>query len=72
MASAAERPLSGVLRNSEKKETTVPHVVVKLWRAKSERQKTRLAEEVAKGVINILNYGEESVSLAFEEVNSQD
>jgi 4-oxalocrotonate tautomerase len=50
----------------------VPHVVVKLWRAKSERQKTRLAEEVAKGVINILNYGEESVSLAFEEVNSQD
>jgi 4-oxalocrotonate tautomerase len=55
-----------------KKETTVPHVVVKLWRAKSERQKTRLAEEVAKDVMNILNYGEESVSIAFEEVNSQD
>jgi 4-oxalocrotonate tautomerase len=47
-------------------------MVVKLWPGKSEQQKTRLAEEIAKDVMNILNYGEESVSVAFEEVNSQD
>jgi 4-oxalocrotonate tautomerase len=55
-----------------KKERTVPHVVVKLWPGKSEQQKTHLAEEIAEDVMNILNYGEESVSVAFEEVKSQD
>ncbi len=50
----------------------MPHVVVKLWPGKSEQQKTRLAEEIAKNVMNILNYREESVSVAFEEVNSRD
>jgi 4-oxalocrotonate tautomerase len=50
----------------------MPHVVVKLWPGKSEQQKTRLAEEIAKDVMSILNYGEESVSVSFEEVKSQD
>jgi 4-oxalocrotonate tautomerase len=47
-------------------------VVVKLWPGKSERQKTRLAEEIAKDVMEILHYGEESVSVAMEEVPSRD
>lgn len=50
----------------------MPHVVVKLWPGKSEQQKTRLAEAIAKNVMHVLNYGEESVSVAFEEVTSQD
>ena len=50
----------------------MPHVVVKLWPGKTEQQKTRLAEEIVKDVINVLNYGEESVSVAMEEIKSQD
>ena len=50
----------------------MPHVIVKLWPGKSEQQKERLAERIAKDVMDVLNYGEESVSVAFEEVLSQD
>jgi 4-oxalocrotonate tautomerase len=46
----------------------MPHVIVKLWPGKSEQQKTRLAEAITKDVINILHYGEESVSVAMEEI----
>jgi 4-oxalocrotonate tautomerase len=53
------------------KEGTMPHVIVKLWPGKSERQKIRLAEEIVKDVMNVLNYGEESVSVAMEEVPAQ-
>jgi 4-oxalocrotonate tautomerase len=38
----------------------MPHVIVKLWPGKSEQQKIRLAEGIAKHVMNVLNYGEES------------
>jgi 4-oxalocrotonate tautomerase len=54
------------------KERTMPHVIVKLWPRKSEQQKIRLAEEIAKDVMNVLNYGEESVSVTIEEVEFQD
>jgi len=50
----------------------MPHGIVKLWPGKSEQQKNRLAEAVTKDVMEVLNYGEESVSVAFEEVKSQD
>ena len=46
--------------------------IVKLWPEKSAQQKTRLAEEIVKDVMNVLNYGEESVSVAIEEVKPQD
>lgn len=46
----------------------MPHVIVKLWPGKSEQQKIRFAEEIAKDVMNVLHYGEESVSGAIEEV----
>ena len=49
----------------------MPHVIVKLWPGKSEEQKRRLADAISKDVMNILNYGEESVSLAIEEVSSK-
>lgn len=50
----------------------MPHVIVKLWPRKSEQQKARLAEEMTKDVMEILHYGEESVSVAIEEIRSQD
>src|SRR2546422_636432 len=50
----------------------MPHVIVKLWPGKSERQKARLAETIAKDVMDVLGYGEESVSVAMEEVKPQD
>ena len=50
----------------------MPHVIVKLWPGKSEKQKARLAEAIAKDVMEVLDYGEESVSVAFEEVKPQD
>jgi 4-oxalocrotonate tautomerase len=50
----------------------MPHVIVKLWPGKSEQQKTRLADKIARDVMEVLNYGEESVSVALEEIKSQD
>ena len=50
----------------------MPHVIVKLWPGKSEEQKTRLAQAIAKDVMDILHYGEESISVAMEEVRSQE
>lgn len=47
-------------------------VGLKLWPGKSEQQKVRLAEEIVKDVTKVLNYGEESVSVAIEEVEPQD
>jgi 4-oxalocrotonate tautomerase len=50
----------------------MPHVIVKLWPGKSEKQKARLAEAIAKDVMDVLHYGQESVSVAFEEVKPED
>jgi len=50
----------------------MPHVIVKLWPGKSEQQKTRLAEAITKDVMSTLHYGEESVSVAFEEIPAQE
>ena len=50
----------------------MPYVVVKLWPGKSEQQKARLSEAIVKDVMNVLNYGEESVSVAIEEVKPED
>lgn len=50
----------------------MPHVVVNLWPGKSEQQKERLAERIAQDIMDVLNYGEESVSVGFEEISSKD
>ena len=50
----------------------MPHVIVKLWPGKSERQKQRLADAIAEVVMEVLNYGEESVSIGIEEVAADD
>lgn len=50
----------------------MPHIIVKLWPGKSERQKTQLAEEITRSVMETLHYGRESVSVAFEEIAAKD
>jgi len=50
----------------------MPHIIVKLWPGKSEQQKVRLAEAITKDVMEIFDYGEESVSVAMEEIKPQD
>lgn len=48
----------------------MPHVIVKLWPGKSDEQKARLTEAIVRDVTDILHYGDESVSVALEEVSS--
>ena len=48
----------------------MPHVIVKLWPGKSEQQKRRLAEAITKDTATILNYGDESISVALEGVTA--
>jgi 4-oxalocrotonate tautomerase len=50
----------------------MPHVIVKLWPGKSEQQKKKLASEITRAVMATLHYGEESVSVAMEEVAAVD
>lgn len=50
----------------------MPHVIVKMWPGKSEKQKERLAEKIVKDVMDVLHYGKESVSVAIEEIQSED
>jgi 4-oxalocrotonate tautomerase len=46
----------------------MPHVIVKLWPGKSERQKQKLAEGITKAVMTSLGYGEKSVSVSLVEI----
>ena len=50
----------------------MPHVIVKLWPGKSAEQKRRLSDAIVWDVTSILNYGDESVSVAFDEVASNE
>ena len=50
----------------------MPHVIVKLWPGKSEQQKRRLAQAITEDVMKVLHSGEESVSVAFEEVGANE
>ena len=50
----------------------MPHVIVKLWPGKSEQQKEKLAGDITRAVMTVLNYGEDAVSVALEEVAPQD
>lgn len=46
----------------------MPHIIVKLWPGKSEKQKAQLVDAIVQNAKEILNYGDESFSVAFEEI----
>lgn len=48
----------------------MPHVVVKMMAGRTEQQKRRLAAEIVKDVMTILNVGDESVSVAIEDIKA--
>ena len=50
----------------------MPHIIVKLWLGRTEEQKNRLAQEIAKDVAAIAGCEDRSVSVAFEEVAPED
>jgi 4-oxalocrotonate tautomerase len=50
----------------------MPHVIVKLWPGKPERQKEKLAARITRDVMEVLDYGDESVSVALEEISAAD
>jgi 4-oxalocrotonate tautomerase len=58
--------------NSTEDGDAMPHVTVKLWPGKSEQQKRRLAQAITDDVMKVLRYGEESVSVAFEEIDANE
>jgi 4-oxalocrotonate tautomerase len=49
----------------------MPHVIVKLW-PKPEAQKRALADAITQSVVQHLGYGEEAVSVSFEEIAPAD
>jgi len=49
-----------------------PHVIVKLWPGKSEKQKQELADKITRAVMQTLHYGEESVSVGMEEIAAKE
>jgi len=50
----------------------MPHVIVKMYPGRSEDRKARLAEAIVKDVVAIAGVGDESVSVAIEDVNPGD
>jgi 4-oxalocrotonate tautomerase len=56
----------------QNKEWAMPHVVVKLIAGKSEEQKARLTAAIVRDVMEYLDFGEEAVSVAFEEIARED
>lgn len=46
----------------------MPHVIVKLWPGQSDERKQQLTETIINGVIETLGYGQDAVSVGFEEV----
>lgn len=50
----------------------MPHVIVKLWPGKSESQKQEMTDKIVDAVTSALGYGDESVSVALEEISSSD
>ncbi|MBO9683291.1 MAG: tautomerase family protein [Flavisolibacter sp.] len=46
----------------------MPHIIVKLWKGKSEAQKKKLADELVKTAMSVIGYEAGSFSVAIEEV----
>jgi 4-oxalocrotonate tautomerase len=46
----------------------MPHIIVKLYSGRSEKEKARLAQEITKAVVSAVGAGEHSVSVGIEDV----
>ena len=59
-----------LIRDQPLNKSPMPHVIVKLWPGKSEEHKSCLAEGIAQAGMDVLNYGDESVSVAVDEIRT--
>lgn len=50
----------------------MPHFSIKLYPGRLEQQKVRLAEQIVKDVISLLESSEDSISVTIEEINPED
>ena len=50
----------------------MPHVIVKMYSGKSDKQKSAIAEGVTKAIMKATGQGEESVSVSIEDVAPKD
>jgi 4-oxalocrotonate tautomerase len=50
----------------------MPHVIVKMYAGRTEQEKVRLAEEVAKALRTAIGSSDESISVAIEDVAPED
>lgn len=72
IVTAAQAGALKALPSKRSKEGIMPHVSVKLWPGRSEQDKKRLAEAIAEDVVRFVQCGEESVSVAIEEISAAD
>ena len=48
----------------------MPHVIVKIWPGPSEKQKARCADKIVEALVASIGTGEESISVAIEEISA--
>ena len=48
----------------------MPHIIVKLWPGRTEKQKSELANRICEAVEETICADEKSISVSFEEVDS--
>ena len=56
----------------ELKEDIMPHVSVKMYPGRSEKEKSALAEAIAQDVMDIIGAGRSSISVAIEDISPQE
>ncbi len=69
VAQAAQKTDAQAGFSSASKETTMPHIIVKMYPGRSEQQKKQLADAIVKDVMTFTAVGESSVSVAIEEIS---
>jgi 4-oxalocrotonate tautomerase len=72
IVTAGQMIAGNAMPSNKVKEGMMPHVSVKLWPGRSEEEKKRLAAAITKDVVGIIRCGEESVSVAIEEISAAD
>jgi 4-oxalocrotonate tautomerase len=63
---------SNASESQEFKEAIMPHVSVKMYPGRSEKEKAELAEAIAQDVMDIIGAGRSSISVAIEDISPQE
>ena len=64
--------ISNALASQDLKEDIMPHVSVKMYPGRSEKEKVELAEAIAQDVMDIIGAGRGSISVAIEDISPQE